>query len=306
MIISASRRTDIPSFYSEWFFNRLNEGYVLVRNPMNCRQVSRISLSPDVVDGIVFWTKNPAPMLDKLDALEKYPYYFQFTLNAYGQEVEKGLPSKDGELIPTFASLSKEIGRERVVWRYDPVFLNEKYTIDYHIRCFEKFAEKLSPFTEKCIISFIDMYRNIKNNIRPLNIQAPTEAQQYEMMVCFARIAQKYGISLDTCAESNDFGTFGVRRAHCIDKERLEKISGFSLDIDADKNQRKLCGCVMAIDIGAYNTCQNGCLYCYANHSQKTLVKNLALHNPQSPLLFGEVEEGDTVRERDIKSLKKR
>ncbi len=305
MIISASRRTDIPSFYSEWFFNRLKEEYVLVRNPMNFRQVSRISLSPDVVDGIVFWTKNPAPMLGKLGALEKYPYYFQFTLNAYGQEVERGLPSKEDELIPVFGRLAKEIGRERVVWRYDPVFLNGKYTEEYHLRRFDEFASRLAPFTEKCIISFLDMYRNIKNNIKPLDLQIPAEAQQYEMMAGFADTAQKYGIGLDTCAEANDFSALGVRRAHCIDKERLEKIGGFGLNIDADRNQRKLCGCAMAIDIGAYNTCRNGCLYCYANHSQKTLAKNLALHDPQSPLLFGEIEEGDTVRERDVKSLRK-
>lgn len=304
MIISASRRTDIPSYYSEWLFNRLKEEYVLVRNPMNPHQVSRISLSPEVVDGIVFWTKNPAPMLENLGALEKYPYYFQFTLNAYGQDAETGLLSKDKELIPTFCRLSEEIGRERVVWRYDPVFLNEKYTVEYHCRYFDALASRLAPYTEKCIISFLDLYRNIKNNIKPLNIQPPTVNQQYELMESFARSAQKYGISLDTCAEENDFGELGVRHAHCIDKERLEKIGGFRLDIDGDKNQRKLCGCAMAIDIGAYNTCLNGCVYCYANHSRTSLNRNLSQHNPESPLLFGEINEGDTVKERIVKSFR--
>lgn len=303
MIISASRRTDIPSYYSEWFFNRLKEEYVLVRNPMNFHQVSRISLSPKVVDGIVFWTKNPAPMLENLDALEKYPYYFQFTLNAYGQEVETGLPSKEAELIPTFCRLSKEIGRERVVWRYDPVFLNGKYTMEYHCRYFELLASRLAPYTEKCVISFLDMYRNIKNNIKPLDIQPPTDKQQYEMMASFVQTAQKYGITLDTCAEANDFSALGVRRAHCIDKERLEKIGGFGLNINEDRNQRKLCGCTMAVDIGAYDTCSNGCVYCYARHSQKTLNRNLGQHDPGSPFLSGEIGEGDIVRERSVKSF---
>ncbi|MCM1308722.1 MAG: DUF1848 domain-containing protein [Butyrivibrio sp.] len=304
MLISASRRTDIPSYYSEWFFNRLKEEYVLVRNPMNPHQVSRIDLSPKVVDGIVFWTKNPAPMLSGLDALEKYPYYFQFTLNAYGSDAEAGLPSKEEKLIPLFCRLSKEIGRERVVWRYDPVFLNEKYTAEYHLKYFEALASRLAPFTEKCIISFLDLYRNIKNNIKPLHIYPPDEERQYELMAGFARTAQKYGICLDTCAEEKDFGGLGVRRAHCIDRERLEKIGGFELNIDADRNQRKLCGCAMAVDIGAYNTCRNGCVYCYANHSRASLERNHSRHNPKSPLLFGELNEGDTVKERSVKSFR--
>lgn len=123
MIISASRRTDIPSYYSEWMLNRLKEKYVLVRNPMNIHQVSKIDLSPNVVDAIVFWTKNPTPMLGRLDELKDYIYYFQFTLTAYGPDVERNLPSKNRIIIPTFQELSKEIGKEKVVWRYDPIFL---------------------------------------------------------------------------------------------------------------------------------------------------------------------------------------
>ena len=163
MIISVSRRTDIPAFYSEWFFNRLKAGEVLVRNPMNARQISKIKLTPDAVDGIVFWTKNPAPMLDRLYLLKDYIYYFQFTLNAYGKEIESGVPSKNRFVIPTFQRLSDLIGPDRIVWRYDPIFLNETYTIDYHIYYFEKLARRLSPFTRKCTISFLDSYRNIES-----------------------------------------------------------------------------------------------------------------------------------------------
>ena len=156
MIISASRRTDIPTYYSEWFFNRLHEGYVLVRNPMNIHQVSKITLNPDVVDGIVFWTKNPTPMLDKLDQLNDYTYYFQFTLNAYGRDVETGVPSKNNVIIPAFQKLSDKIGPERVIWRYDPIFISKIYTIDYHLHYFEQLAKRLSPYTKKCTISFLD------------------------------------------------------------------------------------------------------------------------------------------------------
>ena len=149
MILSVSRRTDIPSYYSEWFFNRLNEGFVCVRNPMNIHRVSRIEINKNVIDGIVFWTKNPKPMLPYLDKLNDYPYYFQFTLNPYSTDIETNLPSKKEHIIPTFIELSKIIGKERVIWRYDPIMINERYTLDYHIKYFNSLAERLSPYTEK-------------------------------------------------------------------------------------------------------------------------------------------------------------
>ena len=157
MIISASRRTDIPSHYADWFYNRIKEGYVCVRNPMNVHQISRIPLSPDVIDGIVFWTKNPRPMMDRLDLLRDYMYYFQFTINSYGQDIEANIPSKNDIIIPTFRELSDMIGCERVIWRYDPILLTKKYSIDYHIRYFEEIAKRLSGYTEKCIISLVDL-----------------------------------------------------------------------------------------------------------------------------------------------------
>ena len=160
MIISASRRTDIPTYYSDWFFNRIKEGFVFVRNPMNAHQISRIDLRPDVVDGIVFWTKNPLPMLDRLDLLKEYTYYFQFTLTSYGEDVESNIPSKSNVIIPSFQRLSDKLGPERVIWRYDPIFLSQKYSIDYHIHYFEMLAKRLSLYTKKCTISFLDYYCN--------------------------------------------------------------------------------------------------------------------------------------------------
>lgn len=303
MIISASRRTDIPSCYSEWLFNRLKEQYVLVRNPMNSHQISKIDLSPEVVDGIVFWTKNPTPMLNKLEELAKYNFYFQFTLTAYGPEVEAGLPSKNKVIIPVFQQLSREIGRERVIWRYDPIFLNETYTIDYHCRYFEVLASKLAQYTEKCTISFLDFYRKTERSIKPLHIQPITAEQQMEIVEKLVEIAQRYHLLLDACAESCDFGKFGVSRARCIDKERLERIGKYKLNVEKDKNQRGECGCAASIDIGAYNTCRNGCLYCYANYSGTGANNNFAKHNPESPLLFGEINEGDVLKERSVRSF---
>lgn len=179
MIISASRRTDIPTYYSEWLFNRLREEYVLVRNPMNAHQISRISLSPDVVDGLVLWTKNPISMLDRLHELEKYNFYFQFTLNSYGKDVEPNIPSKNDTIIPAFIRLSKAVGRDRVIWRYDPILFNADYTMEYHCKFFKKLAAMLSEYTEKCTVSFIDLYKNTARNVQPLHKLYPKKWTQY-------------------------------------------------------------------------------------------------------------------------------
>lgn len=304
MIISASRRTDIPTYYSEWLFNRLREEYVLVRNPMNIHQVGKINLSPDIVDGIVFWTKNPVPMLKRLSELEKYNYYFQFTLNAYGTDVEPNVPSKKDVIIPAFIELSRAIGRDRMIWRYDPIFLNEKYTMEYHIKYFRTLASRLSEYTEKCTVSFLDLYKNTARNVQPLKIVPETQEQQLELMQILSEIAQEYGIYIDTCAEAIDLGHLQIAHACCIDKERFERLGKCKLTVEKDRNQRPECGCIASIDIGAYNTCKNGCLYCYANYSGITVAKNAQKHNPLSPLLFGEIGPEDTIVERKVKSCK--
>ena len=304
MIISASRRTDLPAFYSEWLYNRLREGYVLVRNPMNIHQIGKINLSPDVVDGIVFWTKNPIPMMNRLSELEKYVYYFQFTLTAYDRDVEPNLPSKNESLIPAFQQLSRAIGRNRVIWRYDPIFFNDRYTLDYHCKYFRVLAAKLSDYTEKCTVSFLDLYKNTERNVRPLNIQQETAEMQIEVMQRFSDIAKQYGIYVDTCAEKIDLSGLQIPHACCIDKQRFERLGNCKLNLGKDSNQRSECGCVASIDIGTYNTCKHGCLYCYANYSQNTVRKNTQAHNPMSPLLFGEVGNDDVIKERDVRSCK--
>ena len=304
MIISASRRTDIPTYYSEWFFNRLREGYVLVRNPMNARQISRISLSPEAVDGIVFWTKNPVPMLSRLGELEPYPYYFQFTLTAYGRDVEPNLPGKNGVLIPAFQELSRMAGRERVVWRYDPIFLSDRYTVEYHCRYFRVLAAKLGEYTEKCTVSFLDFYRSTARNMRSLHIREMTAAQQREMMERFSEIAGEYGLYIDTCSEAISLEDLGISHASCVDRERLERIGGYRLKAGRDRNQRKECGCAASVDIGAYDTCGNGCLYCYATDSRPRAAERVRAHRPDSPILFGTVGPEDVIREREAVSLR--
>lgn len=304
MILSVSRRTDIPAFYTDWFFRRLEAGYVCTRNPMNPRQVSKISLSPDVVDGIVFWTKNPTPMIERLPELKGVPYYFQVTMTSYGKDLEPGVPGKNDALIPAFRRLSRMIGPERVIWRYDPVLLSPVYTTGYHIHYFEAMAKRLSGYTDKCILSFLDQYRHLGKISRELALRPPERVEMLELAERFSDIAQRYGLTLETCAEAIDLSRFGIQHGHCIDGALFEKIIGQPLSYSKDPNQRKECGCMTAIDIGMYDTCPNGCKYCYANHSPNTLRRNLQSHSPDSPLLCGYIGPEDVVRERAMPSYK--
>lgn len=301
MIVSASRRTDIPAFFSDWFLKRIQEGYVYVRNPMNARQVSRISLSPEVVDCIVFWSKNPAPMAEKLQRLEGYPYYFQFTLNAYGRDLEANLPPVD-QRIDTFRRLSERLGRHRVIWRYDPVIVNSRYTLDWHGENFRYIADRLEDFTEKATISFIDLYPKIAGNIRGKDVRELSHEQKETLAECFAGIAHAHNLSIDTCAEDIDLEAFGIGHARCIDDRLISRLLGCAMDVGKDKNQRPVCGCAASIDIGAYDTCQNGCAYCYANHSPAVRRRNLQAYHPDMPLLCSQVTELDKVTERRVKS----
>ena len=269
---------------------------------MNTHQVSKINLSPDVVDGIVFWTKNPIPMLNRLSELDKYNYYFQFTLTSYGKDVEHNIPSKNDIIIPAFQKLSQTIGRNKVIWRYDPIFFNDKYTMEYHCKYFKALAERLGDYTEKCTVSFMDLYRSTARHTQSLNIHPETTEQQFEIMSRFSEIAKKYGFYIDTCCESIELDKLGIHHARCIDRERFEQIGNYKLKIEKDKNQRPECGCISSIDIGAYNTCKNGCLYCYANHSNSTVIKNSQMYDPLSPLLCGEIGENDIIKERTVKS----
>lgn len=304
MIISASRRTDIPAFYSEWFINRINEGYVLVRNPMNYHQVSRISLKKEVVDCFVFWTKNPANMLNKLHLLEGYNYYFQFTLNPYGRDIELNVPQKVG-IINNFIYLSNLIGKNRVIWRYDPILLTENINIDYHCKHFDNYAKILSKYTSKCVISFLDLYRNTANNLKKIPLIDITEEDMRTIANKFKEIANKYSLPLYTCAEHVDLSDMGILKGKCIDDALISEIAGSDIIIDKDPTQRDVCGCVASIDIGAYNTCKHNCLYCYANFSKKTVATRTQSHNVNSRLIFGELFPDDKVTERKVKSCLK-
>lgn len=304
MILSVSRRTDIPNYYSEWFFNRLKDGFLYVRNPMNFHQISEIKISPDVVECIVFWTKNPLPMMERLDELEAYNYYFQFTLTGYGNDVERNLPNKKTSVIPIFQELSNRIGKEKVVWRYDPIFFSNRYNAKYHLKAFRSIAEALSGYTEKCVISFLDIYPKNKKNMDNLLSYDLSDSELREFAKELSNIAKENHIKIGSCAEKVDLDEYGIIHNSCIDKELIEKIIGCKLKINKDKNQRIECGCVESVEVGTYNTCKNGCVYCYANYSAKSVESNFQKYDPLSPLLCGHIEKDDRISTRKVVSLK--
>lgn len=304
MILSASRRTDIPNYYSEWFFNRIKEGYAYVRNPMNPRQISEIPLTPDVVDCIVFWTKNPAQMMARLGELLAYNYYFQFTLTGYGKDIERGVPHKKERMLPIFRELSNMIGKERVIWRYDPIIINDKYTTEYQISTFRQIAQALDGFTEKVVISFVDIYSKIKKNMERIHAAELTAGERVSLASRLAEIAGKHHMTIAACAEEMDLQSAGIERNCCIDLQLIERLIGYPLKASKDKNQRKECGCAESIDIGVYNTCLNGCLYCYANYSEQSVASAVRAYDADSPLLCGQVMPEETVKLRAVRSLK--
>lgn len=301
MILSVSRRTDIPAFYSKWFFNRLKEGYVLVRNPMNYHQVSRIKLTPDVIDFIVFWTKNPTNMIGHLDKLKDYNYYFQISINPYDKTLEKKIPVKK-HIIESFIKLSKEIGKERVIWRYAPIILTRDIDIGYHVKYFEYIAKKLSSYTNKCIFGYLDLYKKTKRNMRNIELIKIDEEKKISLAKKFKKIADKYDIELECCYGEIDLSSFGIKKAQCINKGLISEILGQKIEAKKDIEQTNKCTCIKSIDIGAYNSCKNACIYCYANYSDDLVGKNALKHDENSPFLIGNIEDGDKISDRNMES----
>ena len=304
MILSVSRRTDIPSFYSDWFFERLKEGFVYTRNPMNPKQVSRLELSPETVDCMVFWTKNPAPMLERLGELEPYPYYFQFTLTGYGRDVEAHVPHKKEVMIPVFQKLAAKVGSKRVIWRYDPILFTPRYTPECHIKAFRQMAEALRGCTDKCVISFVDTYAKNVKKLQALGVYELPKEELEIFAATLCAIAGENGMVMASCSEEIDLAHCGIARNACIDKALIEDIIGCRLKGTKDRNQRKECGCMESIDIGTYHTCANGCVYCYANHSDARVREARAMYDVHSPILCGRIGEEDKVTERRVGSLK--
>ena len=296
MIISASRRTDIPAFYAEWFMNRIREGHLFVRNPFNAHQIRRVDLSPDKVDVIVFWTRNPQPIHGYLDELDErgYRYYFQFTLTAYPNLLEPSVPPMR-ELLASFKALSRKVGAEKVVWRFDPIILSDVTSEDSVIGNFERLARELGNATSRVVISFVHLYKSVLRNLDRIGKEQGVSFYDSERSVeqvqriaaTLADAARTNSIEIVSCAEKLDLSAEGVGHGKCIDDRLIERLFGISVSDRKDKNQREACGCVDSQDIGQYNTCAHDCVYCYATFNKREARENRALHYPKGPFLIG-------------------
>lgn len=294
MIINTGNRTDIPAYFSDWFFNRIKEGYVYARNPYYPSQVTKYILSPKVVDCLCFCTKNPEPMISRLHELDDYGQFWFVTITPYGKDIEPNVPNKD-KVMDSFIKLSSIIGKEKIVWRYDPIFISEKYTLEYHLKAFEKMAGKLSGYTNECVISFIDLYEKTKRNF--IGIKEVTEKERHIIGKEFVDIGRKYNIKIKTCAEGEELGVYGVDCSGCMTQDVIEKSINNKLKVPKKKTSREVCNCLLGNDIGVYNSCLHGCLYCYANYSKDIVLNNFKFHNKKSPFLIGNSMEGDIVKE---------
>ena len=295
MILFASGRTDVPAFYAQWFINRIRAGFVDVRNPYYSSQVTRYRLTPELVDCIVFCTKNPAPMLPFLDELAGYGIYFFTTITPYGPDIEPHVPPKS-QVMDDFAALSARLGKDRVCWRYDPIFVNEDYPVSAHIRAFRAMAERLQGATDRCIISFIDLYEKTKRNFPGLE-EVPVSDQRF-LAQALSAIGRETGIEVETCAEKEDLSAFGVTGNVCLSRETIERAAGIRLLKDLPRQRlRPQCACLPTHDIASYNCCPHLCRYCYANYDAALVAKNYARHDPDSSFLIGTSAPGDLVHQ---------
>ena len=293
MILFASGRTDIPAFYSNWFINRVKAGFVDVRNPFNQKLVSRIYFSD--VDLIMFCSKNPLPMINKLDIL-KVPVLFHVTITPYGKDVEPNIPDKR-LIIEGVKKLSLVLGIDNVVLRYDPIFLSDKYNVDYHIRAFDKLCKNLNGYVNKVIVSFMDEYKNVRSNKNILKYRAFTREDYKKIGEAFSKSAMDNGMSVQTCFEDNDLTQYGFVKGECLSHELAYILTGKKFKSSNVRKEKK-CQCVQMVDIGDYNSCMHMCKYCYANYDEKAVSSNFERHDDNSSLLIGSVQSDDVIKVR--------
>ena len=318
IIISASRSTDIPAFYSDWFINRWEAGYLKWKNPFNGKY---LYVSFKNTRSVVFWTKNPKPMFKYLDYMDKNipNYYFQYSLNDYENEGFEAKVASVESRIKIFKELSARLGKKRVVWRFDPLILTDEIDMDELLKRVKRIGDELKDYTEKLVFSFVDIgiYRKVENNLKKENVNYIewTPPLMNEFAKGIFEINKNWGLELGTCSEKIDLDKYGIVHNKCIDDDLM--IDLFSQDKELmnflgvefeepslfdtgrkiakkrnlkDKGQREDCGCVMSKDIGQYNTCPHECNYCYANTSKEIAKKNYRLHlgNPNSETIKGE------------------
>lgn len=295
MIVNVGGRTDIVNYYSEWLMNRIKEGFAYSRNPLFPNNVSKISLNPKDVDCLMFCSKNYKPMLKYMKEInEKYRIICHYTITAYDRDVEPYVPSID-ESIKTLIELSKIVGKEKILWRYDPILLTKKYTVEKHLETFEYMAKQIAPYVQRAIFSFVEMYKKLDYNMP--EIIPFKEEYKIKILEGIGKISKKYNLYIQTCGTDENYEQYGIHVSGCTTPEILEQANNVKYKNVKAKPMRKGCHCIPSIDIGAYDTCLNGCKYCYANKRPELARENVKLHDKNSPLLLENIKETDKITE---------
>lgn len=304
MIINTGQRTDIPAFYSKWFMNRIREGFVLVRNPFYPELVTKYRLDPEVVDVIGFCTKNPRPMLPYLDELKPFGQFWYVSITGFEKDLEPNVPPID-QVIEDFKYLSQKVGKQAMGWRYTPIIVNEKYTVERHIKTFEHIAKELSGYTTLAVFCFVDLYDKLKKN-HP-EIQDCSDEEKITLAKAFLEIAKKYNLDLRLCSKEKWLASYGIDTLGCMRIEDYERSISSPLEIKKKMEARKgYCACYLSNDIGSYNSCLHLCTYCYANGSKETILRNYHNHDDNSPLLIGHLNQNDKVKDAKQESYLKK
>lgn len=293
MILNTGARTDTVQYFTPWLLKRFREGFVYARNPLFPNKVTRYELSPEKIDVVMFCSKNYEPILPYIREIsDKYRTYFHYTITAYGKDIEPGVPSIE-KSVQTLIELSKIVGKEKIAWRYDPVLLTKKYTIETHAKTFELLAKNLAPYIDRCIFSFVEMYKKLQFNMPELIVLSAEDMNNLAEIL--GGIAKKYGIYIQSCGTKGDFSRYGINKSGCTTLEILGKANNCEFRSLKHSGMRAGCGCIPSRDIGEYETCLNGCKYCYANKNHEEARRRFALHNPNSPILIGELLPTDIV-----------
>ena len=301
MILNTGSRTDTVQYYTKWLLKRFEEGFVYSRNPLFPDKVTRYELNPETLDCVVFCSKNYEPILPYIKQItDKFNTYFHYTITAYGKDVEPNVPYID-KSIETLIKLSDIVGRQKIGWRYDPILLTEKYTKNVHYETFDYMAAKLSPYVDRCIFSFVEMYKKLQTNM-PEIIQL-TENDKNDIAKNIGDIAKKYKLTLQTCATQANYEEYGICQSGCMTAEILGKANNVTFKKLSHRGNRAGCGCIESRNIGDYDTCPNGCKYCYANKNPELALENFKKHNPDSPLILGDLKETDEITQSNQKSF---
>ncbi|MBQ9048284.1 MAG: DUF1848 domain-containing protein [Solobacterium sp.] len=295
MILNTGSRTDIPAFYSTWFINRIREGSLMARNPYYPKIIHRYTLDPATVDLLVFCTKNPRPLLAHAEEMNAFRQLWYVTLTPYGADIEPNVHDKRG-ILQSIRELGKQHGSGAVIWRYDPVLINDVYTVEYHMRAFAQIAAALDGAVQRCVVSFIDLYEKTKRNFP--EVREVSREDQETLIRSFVESGSRHGMRILTCLESSSLARFGADTAGCMTQELIEEVIGMPLRVPAGRGMtREGCRCLLGNDIGAYNTCAHFCRYCYANFDKAEVLANMKRHDPDSPLLIGRPQADDEIRD---------